>query len=657
MSPESYSYAPLDHGNRNIRLLHLLPGKLSDPISCSLSHEALDGKPTYTALSYAWGERVDFRCIYLQSIKFPVTHNLYTALEFLRKVDVERILWIDAICINQKSNVEKGYQVSLMGEIYKNAQQVFCWLGSPDENGVVNTQGDLVNFLNLIPTSHSPRFVMKENVFSTLTSRFGGPTSPEVQNTQAAIKLLAKLGNLMEYGHPMDSGVFADGSCGSCPSCKIRGRHVEIAPSYKGAFEVFSRWIRSAWWDRVWTVQEACLAAESWIIAYHIMIPFKLLRNARDWVNIHANTCCRMSMSSLQDPEFVVFNRFMRKVKEISPIEPLYLSHFLRQFRSRKATDPRDKVYALLGMSIWTRGAPLQPDYQLELEQVYINTMMKIIEEINSLDILQGVLRPTMFPNLPSWVHDWTIEDEKDDGFRGDSSLYSAGGELSKAELCCKTELLVDGFAVGQVTSVGPICNVDDDAAVFDTLKIWEEMISTNGLSPDEPYLNGQSRSDAFRSAMGGDVVRTRRYLTRWLGSSPRHYFRSEENDKELCRDWWGLVAGDETQTAEVTNAWYQHFITVILETVKNTRFFLTDQGLMGIGPPWMEVGDTVSVLRGSGLPYILRDANSQKSTREGCFHLERLCFNLVGSAYIHGIMDGEVLKDRTKTQVEIHLC
>ncbi|KAI1085067.1 heterokaryon incompatibility protein-domain-containing protein [Whalleya microplaca] len=692
MSVGKYRYIPLDHTRQDIRLLHLLPGQYLDPISCRLSHNHLDDNPTYTASSYVWGDKVDCQNITLERTDFSVTPNLYTALQFLRKTDTERIIWIDAICINQEDDPERGFQVSLMDRIYANAQRVFCWLGTPDGNGVMNTQGDLVNpltannqrssgtsnrpfswlgsFANccrLFPLIDTifPKFATDDvDNFSTLMSRFDGPTSPEVENTRSAIRFLETLSGLNEHGHPMDSGLFENGSCGSCPSCKTKRYHVEIAPLFRGAFEVLSRWVDHDWWDRVWTVQEACLAKESWIVIYHIMIPFQLLRDARFWLNSHSNTCCIETMASFRDPEFKVLKRFMMKVNEVTPLKQVYsrreLCDYLRTFRTRQAGDPRDKVYALLGMSIWKRASPLEPSYTIETKQVYINTMMKIIEDRNSLDILQGVLRPSMIPNLPSWVHDWTIDNDSDGGFRemdGDCTLYSTGGELSKASLCCNSELLVDRIMVGKVISVGPICNVEDVAASIDTLREWERMIPQNGLALNEAYMNGQSRSDAFRSTMGGDVVRTKRLVTRVLGVPPRRILRAKEDDQELCRDWWNIIAADGTQDVEVPVAWIDHCRVIVLTTVRDTRFFLTDQGLMGIGPPGMEIGDKAYVLRGSGLPYILRDVDDEKPKQDGCHHLARLCFSLVGSSYIHGIMDGEVLKDQTKTQVEIHLC
>jgi len=63
-----------------------------------------------------------------------VTSNLLAALFHLRDDFVERILWIDALCINQKDDVEKGQQVQSMVKIYAQASRVIVWLGEAAVN-------------------------------------------------------------------------------------------------------------------------------------------------------------------------------------------------------------------------------------------------------------------------------------------------------------------------------------------------------------------------------------------------------------------------------------------------------------------------------------------------------------------------------------------
>ena len=87
-----------------------------------------DGVP-YSALSYAWGSNEKLYSIIVDDSVLEVTSNLFEALQHIRSDLEDRILWIDAICIDQGNEIEKGHQVKQMGRIYKEADQVLVWLG------------------------------------------------------------------------------------------------------------------------------------------------------------------------------------------------------------------------------------------------------------------------------------------------------------------------------------------------------------------------------------------------------------------------------------------------------------------------------------------------------------------------------------------------
>ncbi|CAO2652387.1 Nn.00g006700.m01.CDS01, partial [Neocucurbitaria sp. VM-36] len=59
----------------------------------------------------------------------PITQNLELALRSLRLKEGSRLLWIDAICINQSDIYERNQQVERMAPIYSCAQNVVIWLG------------------------------------------------------------------------------------------------------------------------------------------------------------------------------------------------------------------------------------------------------------------------------------------------------------------------------------------------------------------------------------------------------------------------------------------------------------------------------------------------------------------------------------------------
>jgi hypothetical protein len=133
-------------GTFDIRVLHLHHGSGQDDIMCTLEKKLLP--PTVLTpterqnersqqpdldcktLSYQWGNsRRNLRKIQCSGVGFIVTSNLYSALVHLRSPDSDITLWIDAICINQEDNKEKGNQIQRMGEIYRRSKCTIIWLG------------------------------------------------------------------------------------------------------------------------------------------------------------------------------------------------------------------------------------------------------------------------------------------------------------------------------------------------------------------------------------------------------------------------------------------------------------------------------------------------------------------------------------------------
>lgn len=124
-------YTPLPDGS--VRLLRLLPHSDEEPgIKCNLFTCTMlsSGRAhPYDALSYVWGPESNQHFIHIDGREVSVRANLYAALSHLQDRFLERILWIDAICINQNDNEEKSRQVQFMARIYAKASSVIVWLG------------------------------------------------------------------------------------------------------------------------------------------------------------------------------------------------------------------------------------------------------------------------------------------------------------------------------------------------------------------------------------------------------------------------------------------------------------------------------------------------------------------------------------------------
>jgi ankyrin repeat protein len=127
MGSQSYRYGPLRQTGE-FRLLSLKPGT-----GRVLEGEFIDCNNSYEAVSYVWGGNEKADVIHIRGRTLPITMNLSLVLRDLRSSTESRVLWIDAICINQEDVHERGQQVQLMRDIYSNAQRVLFHISRPTE--------------------------------------------------------------------------------------------------------------------------------------------------------------------------------------------------------------------------------------------------------------------------------------------------------------------------------------------------------------------------------------------------------------------------------------------------------------------------------------------------------------------------------------------
>ena len=127
-------YEPLQLNRHQIRLLEVDQLDFDEhghpTLHCSLAVVSLEKNTEYDALSYTWGDPNDLENIQINSHVIPVTRNLFDALSTLKRSrNLQRRIWVDAVCIDQENIYERNQQVSLMTEIYSRAHTVRIWLG------------------------------------------------------------------------------------------------------------------------------------------------------------------------------------------------------------------------------------------------------------------------------------------------------------------------------------------------------------------------------------------------------------------------------------------------------------------------------------------------------------------------------------------------
>lgn len=144
-----YQYRLLDPGH--IRLLEIeRSSNRGDSVSCHLAHrnlESLDDvvvegskRKAYTTLSYAWGAIASdgshlTDLIFVDHAPLRITAQLNQALLRVRQVHLHvLVLWVDAVCIDQRNTTERNQQVSMMQDIYSKSHHTVVWLGEYDSD-------------------------------------------------------------------------------------------------------------------------------------------------------------------------------------------------------------------------------------------------------------------------------------------------------------------------------------------------------------------------------------------------------------------------------------------------------------------------------------------------------------------------------------------
>ena len=135
MAVPDYTYLPLEQQPNRIRILLLHPGQEHKPLSGSLRSISLHSSPIaeYETISYCWGVSTERSTMRLDGKSLAIPISSHQVLARFRHAVAQRVLWIDAVCINQADPNERSHQVALMSEVYSKGVGNLVWLGESDE--------------------------------------------------------------------------------------------------------------------------------------------------------------------------------------------------------------------------------------------------------------------------------------------------------------------------------------------------------------------------------------------------------------------------------------------------------------------------------------------------------------------------------------------
>ena len=378
------AYPPLTKPN-STRVVELEPRKHRIlRLKGKLFEIDLDSPPPFDAISYVWGSRKDAGSIlcttpdgHQEEVKF--TGNGEDVLRRMQKRNRSRLLWIDAISINQNSVSERNQQVAIMAQIYSKAQNVLVWLPNDDKE----------KWKDFDPTVLRRHLSRARFIHSI----------PFLRDNQKVHWYIRGKGDDASLAKELD------------------------------------RIASSSWFKRVWTLLEYAFARncllyssdKSPVSATYLSGDLRGLHMHNFWnANPFQHNRIRGEVRSLmfeiqgQDvvhstiPSLQLFSKAERQ-EYVRNVSRYLLGQCLRDSRSLQATQAVDRVFALYPIfssrhdtTDWMQ----KPDYSKSKQQVFHEvaaTIIRLEDSVSLLVTLPAVEEPNFHSSWPSWVPDYSI--------------------------------------------------------------------------------------------------------------------------------------------------------------------------------------------------------------------------------------------------------
>jgi hypothetical protein len=650
----THEYSPLDDQRAQIRLLHLMPGKDDDPIVCTLKHMSIDGPQEYDALSYCWGpndakkvvkileyhkapdRRPSFKDIHLST--FYVRPTLYGALRNLRDQKQIRILWVDAICINQDDVSERNHQVSKMAEIYNMASHVSIWLGDG------TPESDMaMSFINQVLDPSRFDLLLGDDAtvsqWAALLSLMRRPWFSRrwiIQEIMLARKATLHCGKLSQ-----DWSNFAG-------IVEVIGGHV------KQLKQLFAR-------SSEYGKDTEILSDLQTFGAYRLAQAASTLLRKSDDGRVLERRCSleellltlpNFECGNLRDTVYSVLSLARDIPSSLSRTEPFFEGKSM--MRANIAISPTGEEFPVM----------MTVNYDNTIAQVFADVIDFYISSTGRLDILCRHWAPSknIVDPLPSWILPLSTTSKylgpryRNQGLKISNSLvgqpnqrnYNACGHMPAAVT----------FGSSTVQRVHERWQLSSAGKQYFSRKSVEEVQAFNGLmfvrgfrlnyigklGPRGaegmiPYewldmidINETGIQEAFWRTLVANRSEDQRAPPAWFRQSWQHCMNSSPH---------GDINITELIHANASSM-VSSFLIRVQNVIWNRKFFITNDGLrLGLAPLGAREKDVVCIFYGCSVPVILREHTDSTG------HY----FQFIGECYVHGMMDGEALSQATPMQ------
>ncbi|KAF2801805.1 HET-domain-containing protein [Mytilinidion resinicola] len=570
----------------------------------------------FECLSYTWGNQTTRKKIRINGTITDVPENLETALRHLRALPETRVgmrYWVDALCINQDDVSEKSYQVKRMGEIYGRCRSVIAWLGRP---GPFNTDELAV-------------LVMK-TILRYWTSF----------TTTAGIDMV--LNREMAF-------------------CDYLGAN-EIWPS-RQEWSAFSHFLSRPYWRRLWIIQELASNHNSTLfICGHHPITRSMIRAAVFLARYRSHIIDNMLEPGIGLRQTLQKRHFFIKSRHVEALTLLVsntnlasgLDTLLDLCQTADSSDPRDKIYGLMGLFDNAISSRVKPDYRLSERQVFTHFAKTLIEATRRLDLLFCWSAPTIPDAWPSWVPRWTRAHDRYpfEWLNDRRAVKTRTSAFYSARILFNRILFVRGYLIDTID--GTASSGSDSDGVLQPQELGNlhsgyhirHYKTTDGVSDAlcrTLLMNHPLYKPAFNILAAGRMssLQTQYQNVRTLSDSIRedteiHGFRKwcRANrefvvfGKQLNEYISGPVANSTEATPSVNDD--SENINLVVLSLSGRRLIITATGYLGLAPKASQTGDIIATVLGCSFPVIFRPCGD--------------LYRVVGECYVDGLMDDEAM-------------
>ncbi|KAI1422657.1 heterokaryon incompatibility protein-domain-containing protein [Xylaria sp. FL1777] len=531
-------------------------------IKCEILHASLETEAQaqkYIALSYTWGDVDPNTKIQVDGCPFYITPNLYGALKRLRRQHKSVMVWVDALCINQRNKEEQSQQVALMTHIYERAESVAAWLGPKSDSSELAFE--------LIQETYDQ--ADPKSVSDIIADKQWKPYFTAIVNLSER-DFWSRLWIVQEI---------------------LNAQSVNF---YCGESDIS--------WSILQSVSEIFKRHEA-DIKYHFPRGMKGSRQGLSY----AHTLGFQGPASLS-------------ILKPRPEEgPESLLDVLRICRTKLAAEPRDKVFGVLGILPESVQCHFPPDYNASLREVYTNVVDLLLHTTRRVDIIcDAIYFPvyTRTVKLPTWVPDWShIPSTAALGSSYDFSAASnVDADFDFLDPPQRTKLKVAAIYLDVLkirgNPVGTFCTLDDYLMAF---LHWQVKPFVSLVADEEDPETRKRKDEAFCRTIALGKTPNTRGAGSWMKMC-YHVFASliserlpslglSDHLKNYVNQIEGIPPNDRRMILQNNCA----------SPMEGRCFFTTESGLMGMGSGFMKSGDIICVPLGCKTPIILRqDGNNE---------------------------------------------